>query len=89
MIIQSVSMEAWLQNPVSQIKSEAEFNLILVALSDKSEIKLLPHGIHHESATKCIIGNGVVIDPKVILSDFQNLSSNGIDYDKKLLVSER
>ena len=70
MIIRFASMVASLQNPVSRISSELEPNLIIVALSDKSEIKLLPHGIHHESSTKCIIGNGVVIDPRVILSDF-------------------
>ena len=63
--------------------------MFLVILEDDSSIKLLPYGIKHESATKCILGNGVVIDPEAILRDFNNLSNNGIDYKRKLFVSQR
>ena len=63
--------------------------MFLVVLEDDSVIKLLPFGIKHESNTKCVLGNGVVIPPKAILRDFNNLSNNGIDFERKLFVSER
>ena len=67
----------------------ALINIYLVTLADKSEITILPHGIHHESPTKCLIGNGVVIEPALLLSDLNNLKTNGIDFKNKLLISER
>jgi len=39
-------------------------------------LHLLPSGILHEGV-KCIIGNGVVIDPAVLLTEMDNLTSAG------------
>ena len=53
------------------------------------ELKLIPEGLAHEAPTKCILGNGVVIDPKLLLHDFESLTSNSIDYKDRLLISNR
>ena len=58
-------------------------------LPNGEEIKLLPFGIQHESNTRAIVGNGVIIDPALLLRDLDNLSNNGIDYTNKLRVSDR
>ena len=51
------------------------------------ELKLIPEGLVHESPIKCVLGNGVVIDPKLLLNDLENLKSNNIDYKDRLLIS--
>jgi adenylosuccinate synthase len=60
-----------------------------VQLEDGKEINLLPYGIQKEFRTKCLVGNGVTIDPRVLLSDFKYLKNNGVDYEKKTIISER
>ena len=58
-------------------------------LPDGKPLLLVPEGLSHEGATKCILGNGVVVDPKVLLSDLDNLDANGIEYADRLLISPR
>ena len=60
-----------------------------VDLDNGEEIHLLPFGIQHDSFTKCIVGNGVIIDPGLLLKDLDALSNNGIDYRDKLRISDR
>lgn len=60
-----------------------------VVLDNGDEINLLPYGIQKEFRTKCLIGNGVVIDPKTLLNDFHSLERNGIEYKHKTLLSQR
>jgi len=48
---------------------------------------LIPSGIFHPHVT-CIIGNGVVIDPAVLLEELEMLHRSGID-TSKLFISER
>lgn len=62
---------------------------LIVKLDNGDEINLLPYGIQKEFRTKCLIGNGVVIDPKVLLNDFHGLTRNGIDYHTKTILSSR
>ncbi|MDD5602511.1 MAG: adenylosuccinate synthase [Eubacteriales bacterium] len=50
-------------------------------------LHLVPSGILH-SGRKCIIGNGVVIDPEVLTGELDELNSRGIDTDG-LLISDR
>lgn len=38
-----------------------------VILDNGEEVNLLPYGINKEFRTKCLIGNGVIIDPKALL----------------------
>ncbi len=48
---------------------------------------LLPSGILHKGKI-CVIGNGVVIDPKAILDEIKLVESNGVSVGKKLLISD-
>jgi len=49
---------------------------------------LLPSGVLHRKKT-CIIGNGVVIDPDVLLQEIAALLEKGIDVRPQLIVSEQ
>lgn len=44
------------------------------------KLRLIPSGILNKN-TLCIIGNGVVIDPKVLLGEIENFISKGISVD--------
>jgi adenylosuccinate synthase len=57
---------------------------------DKTKIilRLLPSGILHSHVT-CAIGNGVVIDPKALFDEIEELGRLGYDVGKRLLVSEK
>ena len=49
---------------------------------------LVPSGILQKKI--CLIGNGMVVDPAVLLEEFDNLSNNGIDVGPdKLKISEK
>ena len=51
---------------------------------------MLPHGIKFdEQKVKSILGNGVVVDAKALLNDFNVLSKNGIGFKKRLIISDR
>ncbi len=53
----------------------------------KYALHLIPSGILHEGKT-CIIGNGVVVDPAVLIKEMNGLKEKGISVDK-LLISDR
>lgn len=58
-----------------------------VVVGDESyALHLLPSGIISPTATP-VIGNGVVVDPEVLLEEIEGLESRGIDCSR-LLVSE-
>lgn len=59
----------------------------IVANGEKYALHLIPSGILHTSKT-CIIGNGVVIDPAVLLKEMKGLNDRGITTDH-LLISDR
>lgn len=59
----------------------------IVANGVKYALHLTPSGILHEGKT-CIIGNGVVVDPAVLLKEIKELNDKGISTDR-LLVSDR
>jgi adenylosuccinate synthase len=58
-------------------------------INDKGEFKLhlVPAGIFYPEKT-CLIGNGVAIDPEVLLDEIGQLESRGIN-TSKLVVSDR
>ncbi|MCC6381197.1 MAG: adenylosuccinate synthetase, partial [Dehalococcoidia bacterium] len=58
-------------------------------VNDRGEFKLhlVPAGIFYPEKT-CVIGNGVAIDPEVLLDEIDNLEAKGIDTGK-LVVSDR
>ena len=59
-----------------------------VVVGDREFIlHLIPSGVLHKGKT-CVIGNGVVIDPGVLLSELEMLRRKGIKVDGDLLISE-
>jgi adenylosuccinate synthase len=61
----------------------------LVVGGEKFIFHLIPSGILHPG-TVCCIGNGVVLDPEVFLSEIDRLQSRGLKVDpENLRVSER
>ncbi len=59
----------------------------IVANGVKYALHLIPSGILNEGKT-CIIGNGVVVDPAVLLKEIKELNEKGIS-TSRLLVSDR
>lgn len=59
----------------------------IVADGVKYALHLIPSGILHKGKT-CIIGNGVVVDPAVLLDEISGLNEKGVSTDK-LLISDR
>ena len=51
-------------------------------------LRLIPSGILHPGIT-CVIGNGVVIDPKALFAEVDELVKNGIDVGNRVLVSDK
>jgi adenylosuccinate synthase len=60
----------------------------LVVGDEKVVLHLIPSGILHEGK-RCVIGNGVVLDPEVFIMEITRLKSNGyLKDDKALVLSE-
>lgn len=53
---------------------------------EKYVLHLVPSGILHPH-TICLIGNGVVIDPTILLEEIKFLESKGIDVRERLFIS--
>ena len=93
MIIHAALMEAKQLNRVSLAFKDFSSRLISKSLispgilPDGSGLRLIPEGMVHETGTKCILGNGVIVEPSVLLEDFKNLEKNNIDYKDRLLIS--
>src|SRR5512133_2079319 len=51
-------------------------------------LHLIPSGILHPGIT-CVIGNGVVVDPKALFEEIATLKAHGIDVDDRLRISDR
>ncbi|MDP1762165.1 MAG: adenylosuccinate synthetase, partial [Deltaproteobacteria bacterium] len=61
----------------------------LVVGGEKFIFHLIPSGILHPG-TQCLIGNGVVLDPEVLLKELDNLKARGIAVGpENLRISER
>jgi adenylosuccinate synthase len=59
----------------------------LVVGGQKTVLHLIPSGILHPGKT-CVIGNGVVVDPSVLVAEIDSLRSRGfLAGDRQLLVS--
>ena len=60
-----------------------------VQVGDREYIfHLVPSGILKEG-TVCIIGNGVVIDPRALIEEFDGLLENGLDHEANIMISDR
>lgn len=60
----------------------------LVVGNEKTVLHLIPSGILHEGK-KCIIGNGVVVDPKVFIEEIEGLKKKGYMKDDAQLIIDR
>ena len=59
----------------------------VVVEDEEYKLHLIPSGILYED-TKCVIGNGVVIDPKVLIEELDNLAERGIEANNLYLSSK-
>jgi adenylosuccinate synthase len=59
----------------------------VVSAGREFRFHLIPSGILYPKTT-CIIGNGVVLDPKVLLEEMEQIESRGISIDR-LIISDR
>ena len=50
-------------------------------------LHLIPSGILHKGKI-CVIGNGVVVDPRALLDEIEMLAKKGIDTEGRILISE-
>lgn len=53
----------------------------------KIVLHLIPSGILHSGA-KCLIGNGVVVDPEALVEELHMLDAAGVDARSRLMISE-
>jgi adenylosuccinate synthase len=54
----------------------------------KFVLRLIPSGILHAGVT-CVIGNGVVVDPKALLAEVDELVAHGIDVGNRIVISDK
>ena len=54
----------------------------------KFVLHLIPSGILHDGV-KCVIGNGVVVDPQALFKEIEELAQLGIDAGDRLLISDK
>ena len=55
---------------------------------NKYVLHLIPSGILHETKT-CVIGHGVVVDPKALIDEIALLASQGITVEGRLKISDK
>ncbi|MCK4852325.1 MAG: adenylosuccinate synthase [Candidatus Omnitrophica bacterium] len=60
----------------------------IVIGGDKYVFHLIPSGILHEGKI-CVIGHGVVVDPKALIDEIGLLKSRGVGFDGRLKVSDK
>jgi len=73
---------------VARFQGGANAGHSIVLSGEKYILHLIPSGILHPQ-TICVIGNGVVIDPVVLLDEIRFLESKGIKVSDRLLISHR
>ena len=55
---------------------------------DKYVLHLIPSGILHEGK-KCVIGNGMVVDPLALMKELKELVDRGLSPDGRFMISDR
>jgi adenylosuccinate synthase len=60
----------------------------LVVGNDKLVVRLVPSGILRKDLP-CVLAQGMVIDPRSLVSELDELEQRGIDAEKRLVVSDR
>ena len=60
----------------------------LIIGDEKFIFHLIPSGILHKGK-KCVIGNGIVFDPKLFLEEIEGLADKNINVAENLFISDR
>ena len=60
----------------------------VVKNSGEFVLHLVPSGIFHKR-TRCVIGNGVVVDPQALIEEIEGLEKRGVSVKGRLFISER
>lgn len=60
----------------------------LVVGDEKIIVRLIPSGVLRKGVS-CVLGQGMVIDPKSLVAELDELAKRGIEAEKRLLVSDR
>ncbi|MBD3183570.1 adenylosuccinate synthase [Candidatus Poribacteria bacterium] len=60
----------------------------VVVGDEKYILHLIPSGILHPDKT-CVIGNGVVLSPRILFKEIDNLRSRGVKVEDNLAISDR
>ncbi len=60
----------------------------VVKESGEFVLHLVPSGIFHKNV-RCVIGNGVVVDPQALLEEINGLKKKGISVKGRLFISDR
>ncbi len=73
---------------VARYQGGANAGHTIVIDGKKYILHLIPSGILNDGV-KCVIGNGVVIDPIALTKEIEMLSQNGIDVKGRLFISHK
>ncbi|MER3329882.1 MAG: adenylosuccinate synthase, partial [Candidatus Kapaibacterium sp.] len=73
---------------VARFQGGANAGHTIVIDDKKYVLHLIPSGILNPS-TKCVIGNGVVIDPVALMEEIEMLESHNIDVTGRLFISHK
>jgi adenylosuccinate synthase len=71
---------------VARYQGGANAGHTIVIGDQRYVLHLIPSGIFHPHVV-CVIGNGVVIDPKALMEEIQKLRDLNINVDGRLLIS--
>ncbi|MEO7960459.1 MAG: adenylosuccinate synthetase, partial [Ginsengibacter sp.] len=73
---------------IARFQGGANAGHTLYINGEKIVLHQIPSGIFHEKKIN-LIGNGVVLDPVVLRRECESVAAMGIDYKKRLFISER
>jgi adenylosuccinate synthase len=59
----------------------------VVIKDEKYVLHLIPSGVLH-AGKKCVIGNGVVIDPAALIAEIDGLKARGVEIEENLFISK-
>ncbi len=72
---------------VARYQGGANAGHTVVVGNEEFILHLVPSGILHKGK-KCIIGNGVVIDPAALIEEMEGVARRGVRLDESLLISK-
>ena len=83
-------MTCWQKKPIIVARYSAGNNAGHTIINELGEFKLhlVPAGIFYPDKT-CIIGNGCVIDPAVLLEEIDHLQERGVAVRGRMFLSDR